>query len=95
MPINGNAVDLSVAGKTVRWTEVFALGVGDDVDLVVKYSAQDISNTQRTYEQNVQLTKAVVAKFPELRGAFAGVVARAVEPSGQDYGSLMQMKEIK
>lgn len=95
MPVNGNAVDLSVTGKTVRWTEVFALGVGDDVDLVIKYSAQDISNTQKTYEQNVLVTKAVVAKFPELRDAFAGVVARAVEPSGQDYGSLMQMKEIK
>jgi hypothetical protein len=95
MPINGNAVDLNVVGKTVRWTEVFALGVGDDVDLVVKYSAQDISNTQKTYEQNVLVTKAVVAKFPELRDAFAGVVARAVDPSGQDYGSLMQMKEIK
>lgn len=95
MPVNGNATDLSVAGKTVRWTDVFALGVGDDVDVVVKYAAQDISNTQKTYEQNVQVTKAVVVKFPELRDAFAGVVARAVEPSGQDYGSLMQMKEIK
>jgi hypothetical protein len=95
MPVNGNAVDLSVAGKTVRWTEVFASAEGDDVDLVVKYAAQDISNTQRTYEQNVQVTKAVVMRFPELRDAFAGVVARAVDPSGQDYGSLMQMKEIK
>jgi len=95
MPVNGNAVDLSIAGKTLRWTDVFALGVGDDLDLVVKYSVQDISNTQKTYEQNVQVTKAVVAKFPELRDAFAGVVARAVDPSGQDYGSLLPMKEIK
>ena len=95
IPANGNAVDLSVAGKTVRWTDVFAVGVGDDVDLVLKYAVQDISNSAKTYEQNVQVTKAVVMKFPELRDAFAGVVARAVDPSGQDYGSLQPMKEIK
>jgi len=95
IPTNGNAVDLSVAGKTVRWTDVFAVGVGDDVDLVLKYAVQDISNSAKTYEQNVQVTKAVVMKFPELRDAFAGVVARAVDPSGQDYGSLQPMKEIK
>ena len=41
------------------------------------------------------LTKALVAKYPEYRDAFAGIVARAVEPSGRDYGSLMPMKEIK
>jgi len=39
--------------------------------------------------------KALVAKFPEFRNAFAGVVARAVEPSGRDYGTLMAMKDIK
>jgi hypothetical protein len=41
------------------------------------------------------LIKALVAKFPELHEAFAGVVARAVEPSGRDYGSLLAMKDIK
>jgi len=95
MPIAGNAVDLNVAGKAVRWTEVFPLSVGDDLDLVVKYSAQDISDTVKTYQQNVQVSKAVVARFPEFRDAFAGVVARAVDPSGQDYGSLLPMKDIK
>jgi len=42
-----------------------------------------------------EMIKALVAKFPEFREAFAGVVARAVEPSGHDYGSLMAMKDIK
>ena len=41
------------------------------------------------------MIKALVTKFPEFREAFAGVVARAVEPSGRDYGSLMAMKDIK
>ena len=39
--------------------------------------------------------KALVLKFPELRDAFDGIVARAVEPSGKDYGALMHMKDLK
>jgi len=30
-----------------------------------------------------------------LRDAFDGVVTRAVEPSGRDYGSMLAMKDIK
>ena len=95
MPVNGNAVDLGAAGKTYRMTEIFPLAVGNDLDVVVKYSSGDISNTQKTFQENMAVMKALVAKFPELREAFAGVVARAVPPSGQDYGSLLPMKEIK
>jgi hypothetical protein len=43
----------------------------------------------------MEVMKALIAKYPELRDAFTGVVARAVEPSGRDYGSLMPMKDIK
>ncbi len=87
---------LSAAGKTYRMTEIFPLAVGDDLDVVVKYSSADISNTQKTFQDNMAVIKALVAKFPELREAFAGVVARAVDPpSGQDYGSMLPMKEIK
>jgi hypothetical protein len=39
--------------------------------------------------------KALATKFPELREAFAGMVARAVDPSGHDYGTLLAMKDIK
>jgi len=95
MPDDGNTLDLGAGGKTYRWTAIFSLPVGDELDVVVKYSAADISNTQKTFEENVQVIKALVAKFPELRTAFAGVVARAVAPSGEDYGSLLPMKEIK
>lgn len=102
-PAEGKTVDLStgtVAGTsagaaTYKLTAVFLLVVGDDVDLIVKYQAADISNTAQTYQNNVAVIKALVAKYPELRDGFAAVVARAVEPSGHDYGTLMAMKEIK
>jgi len=95
MPMNGNAVDLSAAGKTYRMTEIFPLAVGSDLDVVVKYASPDISNTQKTFQDNMAVIKALVSKYPELREAFAGVVARAVAPSGQDYGSMLPMKDIK
>ena len=95
MPMNGAAVDLSAAGKTYRMTEIFPLAVGSDLDVVVKYASADISNTQKTFQDNMAVIKALVGKYPELREAFAGVVARAVAPSGQDYGSMLPMKDIK
>jgi hypothetical protein len=95
MPTNGNTVELSAAGKIYRLNEIFPLAIGSDLNVVVKYASADISNTQKTFQDNMTVIKALVAKFPELREAFAGVVARAVAPSGQDYGSMLPMKEIK
>ncbi len=95
VPANGNTVDLSAGGKIYRLTEIFPLAVGNDLDVVVKYQAADVSNTARTFQENTAVIKALVAKFPEFREAFAGVVARAVEPSGRDYGTLLAMKDIK
>ncbi len=95
VPANGNTVDMSAGGKVYRLTEIFPLAVGNDLDVVVKYQAADVSNTARTFQENAAVIKALVAKFPEFRGAFSGVVARAVEPSGRDYGTLLAMKDIK
>ena len=95
VPANGNTVDLSAGGKIYRLTEIFPLAVGNDLDVVVKYQAADVSDTARAFQENTAVIKALVAKFPELREAFAGVVARAVEPSGRDYGTLLAMKDIK
>ena len=95
VPANGNIVDMSAGGKIYHLTEIFPLAVGDDLEVVVKYESADVSNTARTFQENTAVIKALVAKFPELREAFSGVVARAVEPSGRDYGTLLAMKDIK
>jgi hypothetical protein len=88
-------VDISAGGKTYHVTEIFPLAVGNDLDVVVKYQSPDISDTARTFQENTALIKALVTKFPEFRDAFGGVVARAVDPSGHDYGTLLAMKDIK
>jgi hypothetical protein len=106
-PAEGKTADLSVgtavgaaaganAGTaTYKLTALFPESVGNVLDLIVKYQAADISNTQQTYRNNVAVMKALVAKYPELREAFAGIVVRAVDPSGHDYGTLLAMREIK
>jgi len=95
MPVDGTAVDLAANGTVFRLTSMFMVGVGGDLDLVVWYQAADIADTAKTFQANQSLIRALVAKFPELRDAFAGVAARAVDPAGQGYGSMLPMKEIK
>lgn len=94
-PVNGTSADLVAAGKTYKLTAVFPLLVASDLDLVVKYESPSVSDTTKTFQDNMAVMKALVTKFPELRDAFAGIVARAVEPSGRDYGSLLSMKDLK
>jgi hypothetical protein len=86
--------DLALTGKSVHVTSMFPLVVGSDLDLVVKYQTNSVADTGKTFQDNVAVMKAVLVKFPELRDAFDGVVARGVEASGRDYGTLLPMKDI-
>jgi hypothetical protein len=95
LPASGNTVDLAAGAKTYKLTAAFVVGVGNDLDLVVKYSVPDISNTNQTYQENVALIHGLVAKFPEVREAFTAIIARAVDPSGRDYGTMLGVKDIK
>jgi hypothetical protein len=95
-PVNGNTADLTASnGKSYKLTQAFPLVVEQSLDLVIKYQAADVSNTGQTFQENMNVMRALVTKFPELRDAFDGIVCRAVEPSGKDYGSLMPIKDIK
>jgi len=87
---------LMAAGKTYKVTQLFPAVVGSDLDLVVKYQAMtDISNTGAAFQDNMAVIKGMVDKYPELRTGFGGVVARAVDSTGRDYGSLLAMKDVK
>lgn len=94
-PTDGKTTDLVAGAATYKVTEIFPEVVGSDLDLIVKYQTADISNTTQTYQSNVAVMKALVAKYPELRDAFGSVVARAVDPGGHDYGTLLAVKDIK
>ncbi len=88
-------VDMTAGGKTYKLLAVYPLPEGKDFDLVVKYEWPDISDSGKTFQENTAVMKAVLARFPEFRDGFDGMVARAVEPSGKDYGSMLEMKDIK
>jgi hypothetical protein len=94
-PADGKTASLTAGSATYKLTEIFPDIVGDDLDLVVKYQVASIADTNQTYASNIAVIKALIAKYPELRDAFAGIVARAVDPSGHDYGTLLAMKDIK
>jgi hypothetical protein len=91
----GKTVDLPAGTATYKLISMFPQAVGNDLDVIVKYQAADISNSNQTYQGNVAVIKAIATKYPELRNAFAAIVARAVDPTGRDYGTLLAMKDIK
>jgi len=94
-PMNGGTADLtSPDGKTYKLTALFPTTVGQELHLIVKFQTASVANTGDTFQECMAVMKALVLKFPELRDAFDGIVARAVEPSGKDYGALMHMKDL-
>ncbi len=95
LPGQQQSLDLSATGKSYRVTQLFAVPVNDGLGLVVKYQVADISNSQTAFADNMAVIKGLVTKYPEFREAFSSVTARAVAPSGQDYGTLLAMKDVK
>ncbi|MGA8762103.1 MAG: hypothetical protein WB562_04355 [Candidatus Sulfotelmatobacter sp.] len=95
IPADGKPAALAAGTATYKLTAMFPDAVGNDLGLIVKYQGNDIANSNQTYQINVAVMKALVAKFPELRDAFAAVVVRAVDPGGHDFGTLLAMKDIK
>ena len=82
-------------GKSYNISALFAVPVTDGLGLVMKYQVSDVSNAAQTYQDNMAVMKDLIAKYPELREAFSSIVARAVAPNGQDYGTLLAMKDVK
>jgi hypothetical protein len=95
IPGGGKTTDLPAGTVTYKMLSVFPQVVGKDLDLIVRYQTASVANTNQAYQDNVNVMKAALQKWPELRDGFAGIVARAVDASGQDYGTLLAMKDIK
>ncbi|HEX3107324.1 MAG TPA: hypothetical protein VHQ22_23010 [Terriglobales bacterium] len=96
VPTGGNTADLVAPdGKTYKLITFSPLPVGDNLDLLVRYQTASVADTGQAFQENMAVMKALVQKYPEVRDAFEGVVARGVESSGRDYGTMMPMKDIK
>jgi len=96
LPTSDHPLALAASGgRTYQLIHMSALPVGNDLDLLVKYRMPDVSDTRKMFDDNTAVIRAIVGRYPEFREAFAGVVARATEPSGRDYGTLLAMKDVK
>ena len=86
---------LPAAGRTFKITQVFAVPGDEGLLLVVKHEAENVADTAKADAWNQALSRAFLTRYPEYKQGFAGIVARAVEPSGKDFGSLLLMKDVK
>jgi hypothetical protein len=89
------AVTADLGGRNFKLMTAFPVVASDQLDLVVKYESSDVSNTTQSFQDNMALMRGLVIRYPELREGFAAIVARAVAPNGQDYGTLLAVKDIK
>ena len=95
VPTASAPLELSAGGKSFKVQELAAVSVGPDFDLRVKYETADASNPTLASQENAAMIRALLAKYPELRDAFATVIARATDSAGHDYGTLTPMKDVK
>jgi hypothetical protein len=93
LPTAEKPVDFSADGKTYKITTLAPFADKEDLDLVLKYQAADVSNTMQVDKDNRALVNAFLARYPEYKSAFSAIVARAVAPNGQDFGTLISLKE--
>jgi hypothetical protein len=92
---NGQTISIPGVGKTYTITDLFFVPVKQDLDLVVKYKSLDISSPEATTAENQAVMGSFLKQYPEYREAFAALVVRAVDPKGQEYGTLAAMSDIK
>ena len=72
-----------------------AAPVPGDLDLRVQYTTPDAGNPMLATHDNLTVSKALLAKYPELRDAFCAVIARAVDADIHSYSTLTPMKDVK
>ena len=89
-------VALTMNGNTYHIVQAFVVpNDKQGLDLVYKYSSPDITDQVKTFQQNMAFIKALAQQYPEYKQAFTSIVARAVGPSGQDFGTQLPVSDIK
>jgi len=95
IPSGNTPASYNTGKKTYQITQIFPLIDQGKLTLIVKHQVPDVSNTSQTFMDNTALMSALVNQHPELRTAFDQMVARAVPPAGEDYGTVLAMKDIR
>jgi len=95
LPSEASPLSLSAGGRVYKVTELAAVPVDNNLDLRVRYENAQAANSEAAFQDNMAVIKAIVAKYPELRDGFNAVIARAMDSSGHEYGSVLPMKDVR
>jgi hypothetical protein len=95
LPSASAPLELIAGGKKFLIADMAAVPVPGDLDLRVQYTTPDAGNPTLATQDNVTVSKALLAKYPELREAFGAVIARAVDADSHSYSTLTPMKDVK
>ncbi|HXZ28307.1 MAG TPA: hypothetical protein VEG08_09960 [Terriglobales bacterium] len=99
VPLKEPAELIAEGGRSFKITQMFPVPDQKDaaagLDLVADYQVADVSDTGKAYADNLAVIHALAAKYPELLQGFAALGARAVDPAGRSYGTVVQGKELR
>jgi hypothetical protein len=86
---------VQAGGQSLAITGLRTESFGGGLDLVVDYKAQGVSGPVETRTQIVELMKALLAKYPELRTGFHGLWVYAHSEQGQPFAIELPMNQIQ
>lgn len=85
---------VSAGGLNLQVTGLHTDSFQGNLDLIVDYKAQGVSGPVATREQILELMKAILKQYPQLRTAFHGLWVYAYNSSGQPFAIEQTMNQI-
>jgi hypothetical protein len=83
------------SGQTFDITGIHTDGSLGGLDLVVNYKASDVSDPVATRSRNLEVMKALLSRYPELRDAFHGLWVYANAESQRPFAIELPMNQIQ
>ena len=95
LPNPVSPTELAAGGKNYKITDIAAVPVAGELYLRLQYEMPDAANSARASQDNTTVMKALLVRYPEFRDGFAGLIARASDGAGHEYGAVTPMKDVK
>lgn len=95
LPSADTPIQLVSGGKTFKVVELSAVPVGAELYVRVQCDSASAGTPATASQDNAAIIRALLAKYPEMREAFGGVIARTTDGSGHEYITLTAMKDIQ
>ena len=92
VPVGGNPVTFTAAGKSYKITDMSVYKTDKDFDLAIKYSVPSTSDFNGTQADARNLANALIAQYPELKTGFNNIWAHAVDPNGAEVVGIVKLK---